>query len=284
MSAYDPKRTSPVIKTKQWPVVLLFMAMSNFSAAGPSTSFRDCDVCPEMVAIPAGSFTMGSPETEVGRWPREGPQHRVTIAYGFAVGKFEVTFDEWDACVRQGGCSQKPDDWGWGRGRHPVVGISWDDAKQYVGWLSRKTGRTYRLLTEAEWEYVARAGTTSAFSWGDHITPQQANYKTTASYAGSPTRKQEVATVEVGRYAPNAFGLYDVHGNAVEWVEDCLNETYAGGPADGSAWTSGNCRVRMLRGGAWASDPRTVRSAYRHYFIAATRGNPGTGVRVARTK
>ncbi len=228
-------------------------------AARPGRSFRDCDVCPEMVMIPAGSFTMGSPDSEPMRAFYEGPQHQVTISRSFAAGRYEVTFDEWDACVREGGCSHNPSDAGGGRGRRPVFQVSWNDAKEYVAWLSRKTGKTYRLLSEAEWEYVARAGTTTAFSFGASVSPQQANY----SYAGSPTGAKQGKKVAVGSYAPNAFGLYDLHGNVREWVEDCWNEDYTGAPGDGSARTSGNCGRRVLRGGSWNDDPRSLRSASR---------------------
>lgn len=256
--------------------------------ARPGASFRDCQVCPEMVTIPPGSFLMGSPMQEPGRLSSEGPQHRVTIARSFAVGKYEVTFDEWEACKHDGGCRRAHTEafYGkWGRGRQPVGILSWQHAKEYVDWLSRKTGKTYRLLTEAEWEYVARAGSTTAFSWGNSITPQHANYYSTRSYAGSPTATREDRTVEVGKYAPNAFGLYDVHGNASEWVEDCWNENYdAAVMGDGSARTSGDCARRVLRGGAWNSPPDLVRSATRsHYRADGFTDNFASGLRVART-
>lgn len=239
--------------------------------AQPGKSFRDCEVCPEMVVIPAGSFLMGSPQTEDGRYPREGPQHRVAIGRPFAAGKFEVTFDEWDACVREGACKYNPSDNGWGRGRRPVIDVSWDNAKEYVAWLSNKTGKTYRLLSEAEWEYVARAGSTTEFNTGSTIRPQQANYETSVSYAGSLTAVGQRKTIPVGSYAPNAFGLYDVHGNVWEWVEDCRNSNYIGAPTDGSAWTSGDCAWRILRGGSWDVDPVYARSAYRYWNYSTSR-------------
>jgi formylglycine-generating enzyme required for sulfatase activity len=248
----------------------------------PGTSFRDCDVCPEMVVIPAGTFTMGSPESEPQRSSVEGPQHQVTISRAFAAGKYEVTFDEWDACVRESGCSQNPSDSGWGRGKRPAINISWDDAKQYVAWLSRKMGKGYRLLTEAEWEYVARAGTITAFNTGASINPTQANYDTKVSYPGSPTATDPGKTVPVGSYPPNAFGLHDVHGNVWEWVEDCLYGSYAGAPSDGSAWTSGDCARRVLRGGSWYSDPGRARSANRYSSYYAYRAYT-FGLRVARS-
>ena len=246
-------------------------------AMRPGRVFRDCDECPEMVVIPAGSFTMGSPASS-----DEVPQHLVTIARQFAAGKFEVTFDECDVCVRESGCGHNPGDEGWGRGRRPVINVSWNDAKQYVRWLSRKTGWNYRLLSEAEWEYVTRAGTTTAFSWGNSITPQQANYRTTESYAGSPvTASYREQTVPVGSFEPNAFGLYDVHGNVWEWTEDCLNFKYYGAPADGSAWISGDCGYRVLRGGSWVNVPIAARSAFRLRNNSGNRYNY-FGFRVAR--
>jgi len=251
-------------------------------SAAPAKSFRDCDVCPEMVMIPAGTFTMGSPESEPGRDRDEGPPHRVKLA-SFAAGKYEVTFDEWAACVRDKGCKHNPGDAGWGKGRRPVINVSWDDAQQYVQWLSQKTGKEYRLLSEAEWEYAARAGTRTAFSFGDSISPQQANYDSKVSYEGSPTAPGQGKTAPVGSHAPNAFGLHDLHGNAWEWVQDCWNRTYKDAPADGSAWTSGNCKRRVLRGGAWGLEPRFLRSADRNYNDANQR-NFMNGLRVARTR
>lgn len=198
-------------------------APGSIASVAPGTSLKDCEVCPEMVVIPAGSFMMGSPGSEAQRDSHEGPQHRVAIERPFAAGKYEVTFDEWDACVRENGCSYNPHDSGWGRGRRPVIYVSWNDAKAYAEWLSRKTGGNYRLLTEAEWEYVARAGTTTVFSFGNAIAPQQANYYNKVADAGSPVAASRGQTVPVGSYPANAFGLHDVHGNAWEWTEDCWN-------------------------------------------------------------
>jgi formylglycine-generating enzyme required for sulfatase activity len=224
-----------------------------------------------MVVVPAGSFMMGSPASEAGRLDDEGPQHRVTVAKPFAVGKFEVTVAEWDACVAGGGCNHKPSDQGWGRGRRPVINVSWQDAKGYVAWLSRKTGRTYRLLSEAEWEYAARAGTTTPFSTGATISTDQANF---GGNGGSAK--------EVGSFKANAFGLHDMHGNVWEWVEDCWNGSYSGAPTDGSVWTSGDCTSRVLRGGSWYGNPRLLRSANRDRFTTDFR-NYGFGFRVGRT-
>ena len=233
-----------------------------------------------MVVVPAGSYKMGSPPSEAGRDDDEGPVHQVTIAEPFAVGKYEVTFDEWDACVVAGGCKYR-DDSGWGRGNRPVIHISWDKTQEYVGWLSRMTGKTYRLLSEAEWEYVARAGSTTAYPWGDGIDTNKANCD------GCGSQWDEQSTAPVGSFEANAFGVFDTAGNVWEWVEDCYNDSYEEAPDDGSAWTSENCWFRVLRGGCWANSPKVIRSAYRLRFIntgwGGIGGNFGTGFRVART-
>ena len=182
-----------------------------------------------MVVIPAGSFLMGSPEGEEGRLDREGPQHPVTIGAPFALGKYEVTFDEWDACVAAGGCEHRPDDQGWGRGTRPVINVSWEDAHQYVAWLSGETGETYRLPSEAEWEYAARAGTTTRYFWGDGEDPAcgSANIydqvgKAADDYGGASFGCDDgfAETAPAGSFRANAFGLHDVSGNVWEWVED----------------------------------------------------------------
>jgi len=236
---------------------------------GFSTPFRDCDVCPEMVIVPAGSFMMGSDGSDADA--DEQPVHEVTIPDPLAVGRYEVTFLEFDACVSDGGCSHGPGDEGWGRGDRPVINVSWRDAQEYVRWLSRETGEGYRLLSESEWEYAARAGTTGAYHFGSEISTSRANFYENAD-----------RTVPVGSYPANSFGLHDVHGNVWEWVEDCWNDGYHGAPSGGSAWTSGDCEHRVLRGGSWNVIPWSLRSANRvrdrpdiRYII--------NGFRVART-
>ena len=247
------------------------------AAPAAGTVFRDCPNCPEMVVVPAGNFMMGSSPSEERRADDEGPVHRVAFASPFAVGVHEVTFAEWDACVSAGGCGgYRPDDVGWGRGSRPVVNVSWDDAQSYVGWLSRSTGEDYRLLSESEWEYVARAGTSTRYWWGNDIGRGRANC------GGCGSRWDDKSTAPVGSFAANAFGLHDVHGNVWEWTGDCWNESYDGAPGDGSAWKGGDCSRRVIRGGSWDSLPRNFRSASRN------RGGTGFwvfggGFRVART-
>ena len=254
------------------------------AAMRPGKVFQDCGECPEMVVVPEGSFWMGSPSSEADRNEDEGPQHGVTILSAFAVGKYEVTFAEWDACVAAGGCGgHRPADRGWGRGRHPVTNVKWEDAKAYVGWLSRKTWERYRLLSEAEWEYAARAGTTGPFHFGSTISTDRANYNGNDTYGSGRKGVYRKKTVSVGSFPANAFGLHDMHGNVWEWVEDCWHSGYAGAPTDGGAWTSGcDGDRRVLRGGSWANAPKFLRSAYRVRSSAGNR-NIHVGFRVART-
>ena len=257
------------------------------AAAENSHSFRDCPNCPEMVTVPAGEFLMGSPESERGRNKDEGPQHKVVFAQPFAAGKFEVTFAEWDACAADGGCANKPWDEGWGHGRHPVINVSWHDAQEYTAWLSRKTGKAYRLLTEAEWEYAARGTTkvtdpsTPPFSTGATINYRQANYDANFTYGSGPQGLYRQKTLDVGSLPKNAFGLHDMHGNVWEWVQDCYKPSYEGAPDDGSALISNDCSLHILRGGAWNYYPKLLRSAYRYATAPEVRLN-NAGFRVAR--
>ena len=257
----------------------------------PGREFRDCGTCPEMVVVPSGSYTMGSPASEAGRGDDEGPRHRVTIGYTLAVGVYEVTFAEWDACVGAGGCGgYRPGDEGWGRGSRPVIRVSWEDAREYVRWLSRETGQEYRLLSEAEWEYVARAGTTAARYWGESESGQcrYGNGADAAALQENPEwttvscNDGYAETAPVGVYEANAFGLHDVLGNVWEWTQDCRNASYSGAPPDGSAWMSGDCSLRVLRGGSWGFAPWDLRSAVRGWRSAGDRIS-SFGFRVART-
>jgi formylglycine-generating enzyme required for sulfatase activity len=225
---------------------------------------------------------MGSPDNEEGHSEAEAPQHDVTFARAFAVGQFAVTFEEWDACVADGGCNAyRPWDNGWGRGKHPVINVSWSDAKSYVAWLSQRTGKPYRLLSEAEREYVTRAGTASAFWWGASVSRRQANYDDKTSQDKTSKGSSGQRTMPVDSYQPNPWGLYQVHGNIWEWVEDCLNDGYAGAPTDGTAWLTGHCERRVLRGGSWVSNASAVESGSR-YGVQAEGRVSNVGFRVAR--
>ena len=250
----------------------------------PSGSrFADCAVCPQMVVVPAGSFLMGSPRSEPGREADEGPRHRVRLPRAFAVGVYEVTFAEWDACLRDGGCDWYPPDEDWGRGRRPVINVSWEDAQRYVAWLRRRTGARYRLLSEAEWEYVARAGTTTPFHTGATISPELANYNGDLAYGTGAAGIYRRRTLPVGSFPANEFGLHDVHGNVWEWVEDCWHGSYDDAPNDGGARSGRGCNWRVVRGGAWFYEPRLLRSAYRSWNFAGNRSSEFGGFRVART-
>ena len=261
-------------------------------APGSGKSTRDwltdgspCLFCPEMVVVPAGSFTMGSPANEPERFKDE-VQVRVSIAAPFAVGRYAVTFDEWDACVADTGCNgYMPNDGSWGRGKRPVINVNWDDAKAYAAWLSRKTGKSYRLLSEAEREYVTRAGTTTPFWWGSSITPKQANYDGSAEpYKGGGAKGEyRQRTVPVDSFEPNPWGLYNVHGNVWEWTEDCWNDSNTGNPGDGRARTMGTCTQRAVRGGSWNNIPQSLRSAFRYWRDADYRHYVYLSFRLART-
>ncbi len=278
----------------------------------PGETFRDCPDCPEMVVIPAGSFEMGSPASEPERYSDEGPRHRVTIPRAFALGKYEVTRGQFAAFVRDtgyraagdcyvnvdhDGAWEKSGSHGWrdptfSQGiNHPVVCVNWGDAQAYVRWVSRTTGDEYRLPSEAEWEYAARAGTTTARYWGE--SPDQACDN--ANVADLTAKQQSklifhihncrdgyLNTAPAGNFRANEFGRLALLGNVWEWVEDCWNNGYSGAPSDGRAWTTGKCSRRVLRGGSFNFEPRFVRAAirfrnstgYRHFIV---------GFRVART-
>jgi formylglycine-generating enzyme required for sulfatase activity len=287
-------------------------------ALKPKDSFRECANCPELVVVPAASFTMGSPESEKDRRNDEGPQHRVTIGKPFAVGKFHVTVDQFAAFVAETGydagskCRTFEDgkveersgrSWrnpGFAQsGSHPAVCLSLNDAKAYMDWLARKTGKTYRLLTEAEWEYAARAriepAAYSRYSFGDdendlcrYGNGADQTAKSTVPGASNwtiaPCDDGYAYTSPVGSFAANAFGLYDMQGNARQWTEDCYHDNYAGAPSDGSAWTTGDCSRRVLRGGSWLVTPQYLRAASRSWSRTDSRdGSDDLGFRLART-
>lgn len=265
----------------RWHMVMgpsvLTAAQEKEKAAKPGSDFTECKKgCPVMIMVPPGKFFMGSPETEPDRYSDEGPQHEVTIAKPFAVSKFEVTFDEWDACVAAAACPQAADRWG--RGQMPVINVSWDDAEAYVRWLSWLTGKEYRLLSEAEWEYAARARTTTRYFWGDD--PGKGN----ANCLGCGSEWDGRQTAPVGSFKPNAFGLYDMHGNVWPWVEDVWHDNYEGEPPlDGSAWLQGgDASRRVVRGGSGSNYPQFLRAADRDRNSTVIR-NSNLGFRVGRT-
>jgi formylglycine-generating enzyme required for sulfatase activity len=242
----------------------------------------DAPAAPRMIAIRSGSFTMGSPSGESGRWPTEGPQHEVSIGYDFAVSKYPVTFDEWDECVREGGCNgYTPSDNHWGRSNRPVVNVSWTDAQGYIAWLSAKTGQRYRLLSEAEYEYAERAGSQTPYPTGYSITTDQANFMdfATASQSTGPKGRMPMP---VGSFPPNAFGLSDMQGNIWEWVQDCWHDSYNGAPGTGSPWVTGDCQRRVVRGGAFNREAKFMRSASRYWIVGDLR-SALAGFRVARS-
>jgi formylglycine-generating enzyme required for sulfatase activity len=240
-----------------------------------------------MIVVPAGSFMMGSPPTEKKTSTSQAifalvygsPQHNVTIAKPFAVSKYELTFADWDACVAHRDCDPHiyaP----WGRGKQPVINESWYDAQRYVAWLSKMTGKPYRLLSEAEYEYAARAGTTTRYPWGDDI---KLNGKAMANCVGCGSKWDNRQAAPVGSFAPNRFGLYDMVANVYEWVEDCQHRNYQGAPTDGSAWVEGgDCSFRVVRGGPWIDEPDSLRSATR-YYTHPDQGDSVIGFRLTRT-
>lgn len=287
-----------LVRAKRWETTEVVTHGGSPTERTVRLQFFDCEEgeserwCPEMMVVPKGSFLMGSPETELGRSEDEGPVRRVTFEDPFAVGVYEVTFEQWDKCVEDGGCRQRkyrwwprrvgysPEDEDWGRGRMPVIHVSWNHAQDYVQWLTEKTKQKYRLLSESEWEYMARAGTKTAFHTGGTISTDQAHYNANK-------------TVAVNIAGKNDWGLRGVLGNVSEWVQDCYVENYDGAPDDGSARESGNCRVRVVRGGSWEDlpsrkraerlkdYPSRLRTARRGFGVPFS-GRISVGFRVAR--
>jgi formylglycine-generating enzyme required for sulfatase activity len=255
-------------------------------APGPTeqavgSTFKDCESCPDMVALPAGRFVMGAAKGEKGHKKEEEPQHDVTVAAPLAVSKFEVTFDEWESCALEGGCNKyQPQDAGWGKGRRPVIYVSFDDAKAYVEYLRQKTGKPYRLLSEAEWEYAARGGTNTAFAGGENLAPTQANFDASLLAGNKGRGTYQGKTVEAGSFPANPYGLQDMEGNVFEWTEDCWNQSHAGAPADASP-RGGDCARRVAKGGAWYYEAEFARPASRMNFPKGSRLNV-VGFRVAR--
>ena len=279
--------------------------------AGPRAGekFRDCPECPEMAVLPAGSYRMGSPSYEQGRQDNEGPVHDVTFGAPFAIGVYEVTVAEFGRFADETGYSAGSSCWtfeggkyeertgrGWRNpgfgqsGGHPAACVNWNDAQAYAAWLSRRTGEDYRLPSESEWEYAARAGTATSRYWGEgesgqcgHANGADASLKERYSqWPTSSCRDGHAHTAPGGSFTANGWGLHDMLGNVWEWTEDCSNGSYAGAPADGSAWEYGDCAKRVFRGGSWGDGPSVLRAAYRFGGTAGVR-NSSFGFRVART-
>jgi len=240
-----------------------------------ANNFRDCPQCPELVRIPAGRFQMGSTPNDDSADEDETPRHDVTIAKPFALGKYEVTFAEWEVCVRAKACTNPGNDNDWGRGRQPVVSVTWNDAKQYVAWLSRETGKKYRLPSEAEWERAARAGKATRYAWGNEIGSNRANCESCGSQWDGKR------TAPVGSFPANEYGLHDMAGNVWEWVEDCWSDNHRGAPADGKPRLTGQCERRVMRSGSWNNHPNNVRPAAREP-MAPENESYDIGFRLAR--
>jgi len=270
----------------------------------PGQTFKECRNCPEMIVLPAGTFVMGSPPDDPMRRDNE-VQHEITFERPFAMSTTPVTWNQWEACVRDGWCDgiavenalatlpngeRNPNYRDYGRGTRPVVGVSWYDAQAFVGWLNAKTGEddAYRLPSDAEWEYAARAGSTTRFPWGDELDHDYGNFGSDVEgRLGGKAEGRDVwldETSPVASFPPNAFGLYDMHGNIFEWVEDCYEADRAHAPKDGSANREGNCANRIFRSGTFLSNPYMQRSARRGApYPATTRGRNYLGFRVAKT-
>ena len=239
------------------PVALLIIVFVSPSSSAETFKagqvFRDCPVCPEMVAIPTGKFAMGSNTGKV----RERPLTPISIKKFIAIGKYELTFDEWDVCYKMLGCSTKPEDRGWGRGRRPVININYKDIKEYLVWITKKTQNVYRLPSEAEWEYSNRAGTNTEYWWGNNMVLGSANCRN----CGTPW--SGINTSPVGQFRPNYWGLYDTHGNVFEIVSDCWTPNHSNARNDGAPVIIKNCNSRVIKGGAWYYLPKVARSASR---------------------
>lgn len=271
----EPPKEPPATAGKEAP------KQASPAAAAPSTErssggdgrvaeLRDCPTCPVLVSLPGGSYTMGSNSGD----PSEKPAHQVSISGPFAIGKHEVTVEQWNACVEDGGCPRITSDAN-RTPSGPVRDVSWDDAQQYVKWLSKVSGKPYRLPTEAEWEFAARGGTSTRYWWGEQMRPGKANCKD----CGEPWSQDGPANV--GSFAANPFGLHDVNGSVWEWVSDCWHNSYKGAPDDGRSWDASACRERVIRGGSWRDGASYMPASTRFKYAASVRHSQN-GFRVAR--
>lgn len=240
------------------------------AAVTAPTEVQDCPACPVVIELPRGEFVMGSNTDD----PSERPAHRVAIGQPFAIGKYEVTNEQWAACVDAGGCPRLSADPNAAKNA-PVRDLSWNDARKYVQWLSKASGKSYRLPTEAEWEYAARGGTSTRHWWGAQMRTGMANCKV----CGDPW--QQDAPANAGSFAANPYGLYDVNGSVWEWVSDCWHNSFKGAPDDGRSWDEPNCRVRVIRGGSWRDGADYMLSSTRFKYDASVR-HFQNGFRVAR--
>ncbi len=276
----EPNEVAPEAAPSTEPVTNLALPAEVLTPPAVGNAFKECADCPEMARLEPGEFRMGAPASEPARHSAEGPQTQVTISKPFAIAATEITFAQWDACIADGGCRYLPPDQGWGRADRPAVNVSFDDAKAYADWLSQKTGKTYRLPSEAEWEYAARAGSRGPFAIGASLEPTTANYNAHFAYGGKKGdyRKQ---TTPAASFAPNDFGLFDMHGNAWEWTADCWADSHEGAPQDGSASLGGDCTRRVLKGGAWNTGGWRLRSAHRIGKVRTAR-EYDNGFRVVR--
>jgi formylglycine-generating enzyme required for sulfatase activity len=263
----------PIVPSRDVKPINVMPDRSGLVQPGSRQTFMDCAGCPEMVVVPIGSFVMGSSESE-----DESPTHSVQFGRTFAISKYEITFDDWEFCAQHLGCvaNPRPRDEGWGKGRRPVINVSLSDARSYANWIARATGRRYRLLSEAEWEYAARARSTTRYAFGDAITSQNAQFS--VDRAGSIAQ-----TAEVGSFAPNEWGIHDMHGNVREWVEDNWHPNYVGAPKDGSVWLNNDTTFHIVRGGSWFDfNASYLRSASRNRVEPSIRSSV-IGFRVARS-
>ena len=283
INSYPKQRLKEQTKRRAAEIDTAKRAIETESPAPVKATAGSAPMGIEMVVINPGAGKLGSPGSEEKRQRFENPLRDTQINYQFEVSKYEVTFDDWDKCLSDGGCNgYRPDDKEWGKGKRPVINISYDDAQSFISWLCSKTGNTYRLLSEAEWEYVARAGQDTPFGYGFKMSAKLANFDGKAPYGTSEQGGYERKTVPVGQYAPNAFGVHDMHGNVYEWVEDCWNADHSGAVGDGSPRKDGDCKFRVMKGGSWVTHGYQTRAAARVRYVTDYRYDD-YGLRLART-